>query len=112
VVSLNSNVVFKESKVRVGNGGQAGKGSDGQLGGLGGAGGKGGAPKKPEIEGGCDGGAGGNGGKGGKGADGLGGHAIGIAYTGSAPTLDAQSKIEALGMVDVGSLRAETAVFP
>jgi hypothetical protein len=45
----------------------------------------------------CNGGKGGKGGDGGSGGGGLGGHSLGIAVTGTAPTLDAATRRGAPG---------------
>jgi hypothetical protein len=111
VVSLKSALVFEASRLMVGNGGVAGKGSNGQPGGAAGVGGLGGSGKNGVMPG-CAGNFGGSGGYGGKGADGLGGHALGIAFTGQEPKLDNQSKIEPLGMAGAAGVSAEKLEFP
>jgi hypothetical protein len=89
LVSLNAKVTFKESTLLAKDGGDGGVGGTGQDGGPGGAtGGLGGiAPAAAaQLKAGCAGGAGGAGGKGGLGGIGAGGHSLGIAFTGAAPS--------------------------
>ncbi|WP_438033119.1 PGRS family protein [Sorangium sp. So ce204] len=87
LISLNATVNFEDVTLKTGRGGAGGKGGAGQEGGAGGAGGPGGT--KPEgataLHDACAGGPGGKGGPGGQGGGGRGGHAIGIAYKGTAP---------------------------
>jgi hypothetical protein len=103
LMSINAGVALAECKVSAGKGGNGGLGGDGQLGQLGGAignGGMGGA-----VDPGCIGGAGGKGGNGSSGGGGLGGHSLGIAVTGSAPSLDmATQKAIAPGAQGTGGL--------
>jgi hypothetical protein len=89
LVSLNAKVTFKASTLIAKNGGNGGVGGVGQDGGPGGAtGGPGGLvpPTAAQLKAGCAGGAGGSGGKGGPGGNGAGGHSLGIAFTGAAPS--------------------------
>jgi hypothetical protein len=67
---------------------------------------------KMGVAAGCNGGMGGKGGDGGPGSNGLGGHAIGIAYSGDAPTLDKGSSIESTGTEGNGGTSAPTQEFP
>ncbi|WP_437795046.1 PGRS family protein [Sorangium sp. So ce693] len=87
LVSLNATLSFEEVTLKTGRGGAGGKGGAGQEGGAGGAGGPGGTKleEATALNNACAGGAGGKGGVGGPGGGGRGGHAIGIAYKGTAP---------------------------
>ncbi|MEO5729377.1 MAG: hypothetical protein ABI134_28875 [Byssovorax sp.] len=90
LVSLGAKVTLTECKLSAGKGGKGGAGGDGQFGQPGGKNGDGGVGGT--IADGCNGGKGGKGGDGGNGGGGLGGHSLGIAVTGSAPTLDMTSR--------------------
>jgi hypothetical protein len=87
LASVEANVILAECKLSTGKGGAGGKGGDGQFGQLGGKNGDGGTGNMGVVDG-CIGGKGGSGANGGNGGGGLGGHSLGIAVTGSAPTLD------------------------
>jgi hypothetical protein len=89
VVSLGATFKLSEVTLKAGNGGKGGIGGDSQAGADGGNGGNGGSNLSiVGLSSGCDGGKGGKGGDGGPGGGGRGGHSIGIAYTGTAPTID------------------------
>jgi hypothetical protein len=112
-MSIQSTLVIESSQIIATNGGPGGTGAAGQQGGaggtIGGAGGNTGglANLKP----GCAGGRGGNGGSGGIGGNGVGGHSIGIAYTGTAPTVDSATTFTT-GMQATGGEKMDTLVFP
>jgi hypothetical protein len=89
LVSLKASLTLTQVTLKTGNGGKGGAGGDLQLGGDPGAGGVGGA-KVGTLNAGCKGGDGGNGGNGGSGGGGRGGHAIGLVFSGPAPTMDVQ----------------------
>lgn len=101
LVSLNAQVTLKNSVVTAKNGGQGGQGGDGQPGGLGFGGGAGGQSNITDA---CGGGKGGDGGRGGAGGGGLGGHSVGLAYTGTAPTVDSMTVTIAVGESGLGGL--------
>jgi hypothetical protein len=85
LLSLDASLTFATVKLTTGKGAKGGDGGGGQDGGQGGSPGAGGkVPMGSILNPGCSGGPGGQGGKGGQGGGGLGGHAIGIAYTGAA----------------------------
>lgn len=85
LLSLDASLTFAGVTVTTGKGAKGGAGGLGQDGGQGGPSGAGGkVPMGSVLNPGCSGGPGGQGGKGGQGGGGLGGHAIGIAYTGAA----------------------------
>lgn len=87
LLSLNAKVTLAECKLTSGKGGKGGDGGNGQFGQGGGKGGDGGSLGGGASKG-CTGGSGGDGGNGGNGSGALGGHSVGIALTGMAPTLD------------------------
>jgi hypothetical protein len=87
LVSLKASLTLTQVTLKTGNGGKGGAGGDLQLGGDPGAGGAGGT-KVGTLNAGCKGGDGGNGGNGGPGGGGRGGHAIGLVFSGTAPTMD------------------------
>ncbi|WP_437726441.1 hypothetical protein [Sorangium sp. So ce861] len=90
LISIDATLSFDAVVLKAGDGGRGGNGGDGQLGGEGGGGGLGGTVDPDEtrgLYGGCDGGRGGKGGDGGKGGGGQGGHSLGIAFTGTPPSL-------------------------
>jgi hypothetical protein len=91
LASVGAKVTLAECKLSTGKGGAGGKGGDGQFGQAGGKAGDGGA-NSMGVGSACNGGKGGDGGNGGNGGGGLGGHSLGIAVTGSAPTLDAATQ--------------------
>jgi hypothetical protein len=93
LVSLNATVTLTECSIAAQNGGAGGTGGLGQNGGSGAGGALGGNKGGGGSNSGCPGGTGGGGGVGGNGGGGAGGPAIGIAYTGTAPTLGAASTI-------------------
>ena len=78
LLSSNAALTLIDTTLSSGDGGVGGNGGAGQPGGGGGSGGAAGT-------GGCRGGVGGSGGAGGPGGGGLGGHALAIAFHGSAP---------------------------
>ena len=92
LISLDSVVTASASRFSTSTGGDGGVGSDGEPGGVGGLPGDGGANDGGKPQG-CDGGQGGGGGRGGAGGGGLGGHSLGIAHTGTAPTIDDNTTI-------------------
>lgn len=85
VVSVGSIVTFDACDLITNAGGKGGDGGQGQRGGDGGLPGGGGTGIGTSKNA-CSGGQGGQGGSGGPGGAGLGGHSIGVAYTGTAPT--------------------------
>ncbi len=86
VVSLGGELVLNQGTITVGKGGKGGAGGAGQPGGPGGKGAEGGAASGSGVSiTGCAGGDGGPGGPGGPGGGGRGGHAVGVAYTKTAP---------------------------
>jgi len=86
LVSIGATLTFDAVKVTAKAAGNGGAGGDGQLGGKGGDGGLGGKKGAANsLKDGCPGGSGASGGAGGKGGGGLGGHSIGIAFTGAMP---------------------------
>jgi len=86
IISLGATLTFDAVKVTAKAAGNGGAGGDGQLGGKGGDGGLGGKKgAATSLKDGCPGGSGASGGAGGKGGGGLGGHSIGIAFTGAMP---------------------------
>jgi hypothetical protein len=88
LVSLQASLTLSEVTLKTGSGGKGGAGGKSQAGGTGGLGGTGGSNLSISgLKAGCDGGKGGPGGDGGSGGGGRGGHAIGLAYTGMAPTI-------------------------
>ncbi len=82
LVSVMGSVSHTDTSLTAGVGGQGGGGAPGQKGALGGVEGTQGSGG-----GACAGGPGGNGGRGGAGGGGRGGPSVGIAYTGTMPTL-------------------------
>jgi hypothetical protein len=91
LLSLSAKVKLTECKLVTGKGGKGGDGGDGQFGQLGGKAGDSGTGAAGAVDG-CNGGKGGSGGNGGNGSGGLGGHSLGIALTGTKPTLDDATK--------------------
>lgn len=85
LVSINATITLEGVTLTTGQGGPGGVGGDRQDGGIGSAGSPGGVGTGGLLSA-CKGGAGGNGGGGGTGGGGTGGHALGIAYSGVAPT--------------------------
>ena len=79
LLSFSAAVSLKNVRISVANGGLGGAGSSGQPGGSGGQ------PGSAGGDGACPGGIGGQGGRGGAAGGGVGGHAIGVAFTGTAP---------------------------
>jgi hypothetical protein len=103
LVSLSAKITFADCKLSAGKAGKGGDGGAGQNGQQGGSAGVGGNSSGPAS--GCDGGKGGKGGNGGNGGGGLGGHSLGIASTGTAPTLDeATKKAVVFGALGAGGL--------
>lgn len=86
LASVNSTVSLSACTLTAGAGGIGGSGGDGQTGQAGGGSGAGSSP-------GCVGGLGGQGGHGGGGAGGAGGSSIGIAYTGTVPSVSADTHV-------------------
>ncbi|HZF48462.1 MAG TPA: PGRS family protein [Polyangiaceae bacterium] len=88
LIQLGGSVTFSGSaRLVTGIAGGGGDGGDGQAPGKGGQPGVGGMNGgATSLKSGCSGGAGGVGGAGGQGGGGAGGHAVGIAYTGEAPS--------------------------
>ena len=82
IISLSSTILFEESTLVAGRGGDGGQGGPGQLGGLGGKSGAGGPPYG-SLAPGCQGGPGGAGGRGGRGGGAAGGHSLGVAFSGA-----------------------------
>ena len=111
-MSVNANLVLDGSKIIANNGGNGGVGGIGQNGGAGGSlGGAGGAVGgATSLKAGCAGGRGGNGGDGGNGGRGLGGHSIGIAYTGMAPAMEGETFIQT-GSEGAGGVKTNTQLF-
>lgn len=109
LVSLGATLSFTEVTLTAGNGGNGGEGGDGQGGAIGGAGGFGGLgdANAPTTLKACAGGEGGPGGTGGKGGGGRGGHSLGIAFQGSAPTIDGVTIV--VGTAGQGGLGADAA---
>jgi hypothetical protein len=64
-----------------------------------------------QLKPGCVGGRGGAGGKGGDGGSGVGGHSIGVAHTGTAPTWDASTTFTT-GTEGAGGVKQDTQQFP
>jgi hypothetical protein len=94
LVSLASKLVFTSVKITAGAGAKGGNGAIGKGGAAGGNGvGGGTASGIGASKAGCSGGPGGAGGGGGTGGGGRGGHSIGIAFLGDAPTIDKQVTI-------------------
>jgi hypothetical protein len=91
LLSLSAKVKLTDCKLVTGKGGKGGDGGDGQFGQLGGKAGDGGMGAAGAGTA-CNGGKGGDGGNGGNGSGGLGGHSLGIALTGTKPTLDDATK--------------------
>ena len=89
LISLDSSIRFDAVLLQSRNAGNGGTGGRGQEGGDGGAGGPGGSRpvSATALNTGCAGGHGGKGGSGGDGGSGPGGHSLGIAFTGKAPSL-------------------------
>jgi hypothetical protein len=85
LVSLGAKLTFATVTITAGAGGKGGAGGVGQPGGAGGDGGSPGAGDGTAIA--CSGGKGGAGGPGGRGGGGRGGPSIGVAHTGTAPSL-------------------------
>ncbi len=105
IVSLDSHFTFTAVKISTDTGAPGGDGGAGKTGGNGGAGAAGGQSAGPAIsKPGCKGGDGGLGGGGGTGGGGRGGHSVGIAFVGDAPTIDKQVTITtgAAGMGGTG----------
>jgi hypothetical protein len=103
LVSLNASLTLTEVTIKAGNGGKGGAGGDFQGGGLPGNGGSGGTNSMVAgLKAGCKGGDGGTGGDGGPGGGGRGGHTIGMAFKGSAPSIDAKDMT--LGVPGAGGL--------
>jgi len=92
LVSLTASVTLMNCSLGAGTGGTGGAGGDGQLGQLGGGVGSGGTGGMGAGSA-CNGGKGGDAGNGGNGSGGLGGNSLGIAVTGTAPVLDAPTKV-------------------
>ena len=91
LVSLSATLTLSEVTLKAGSGGKGGDGGDLQAGGQPGNGGAGGTNSNvATLNSGCDGGKGGKGGNGGPGGGGRGGHSLGLAYTGTAPVIDAK----------------------
>jgi hypothetical protein len=114
VISVQANLTFESSQIIAKNGGMGGGGGPGQTGGAGGAmGGPGGTLPSgaTALLPGCAGGRGGGGGNGGPGGNGLGGHSIGIAFTGTAPTLDTATTFTT-GAGATGGMKQDTQEFP
>jgi hypothetical protein len=89
LVSLGATLSFNKVTLLAGDGGAGGEGGAGQEGGVGGiSGGPGGSAPEASLTDGCAGGPGGAGGNGGKGGRGLGGHSVGLAYTGVEPPVE------------------------
>jgi hypothetical protein len=88
LVSLKASLTLTEVTLTTGKGGKGGAGGDLQKGGTSGLGGLGGSDGGTTLNAGCKGGDGGNGGNGGPGGGGRGGHAIGLVFSGMAPTMD------------------------
>jgi hypothetical protein len=112
VVSISSKLTFSASEIRVGDGGAPGDGGPGQEGGAGGMGALGGGvPMGINLKPACAGGLGGKGGSGGPGGKGLGGHSIGVAYSGQPPEpLDGPYVIQQ-GAAGMGGIAAKALVF-
>jgi hypothetical protein len=93
LVSLASpGMTLTNVTLKAATGVNGGAGGDAQAAGAGAPGGAGGTSGGVfGLKDGCAGGAGGKGGDGGPGGGGRGGHSIGLAYTGVAPTIDAQA---------------------
>lgn len=88
LVSLKASLTLTEVTLKIGSGGKGGAGGKSQAGGVGGLGGTGGSNLSISgLKTGCKGGDGGSGGDGGPGGGGRGGHAIGVAYSGMAPSI-------------------------
>lgn len=101
LVSLKANITLNNVTLTARNGGRGGAGGDPQPGGDPGAGGAGGA-KVGTLNAACKGGDGGPGGNGGAGGGGRGGHTIGVAYVGTAPSIEV--KQITLGSAELGGL--------
>lgn len=84
IVSFNANLTLEDVTVSLGTGGVGGKGGNGQPGQPGGTFGTGGMAGLPNA--GCAGGGGGKGGNGSSAGGGRGGHALGILFSGTAPS--------------------------
>ena len=94
LLSVNSTVALEVSTLTAANGGAGANGASGQNGQTGGLRGKG-------YLAGCDGGDGGTGASGAPGGGGAGGLSVGILYSGTVPTADADTKTT-LGQPGVG----------
>jgi hypothetical protein len=96
VLAIHSNVTFESCTLHTSSAGAGGSGAQGQAG-------SGFYNHGNNQTNGCPGGNGGNGGTGGAGAGGSGGHSVGVAFQGSAPTLDTSTKAS----IVTGSLGAK-----
>lgn len=93
LISLAAKVTLTDCAIVARDGGGGGAGGTGQNGGTGAGGGSGGNKGGGGSVDACAGGLGGDGGNGGHGGGGTGGPALGIAFTGSAPTIAGSSSI-------------------
>lgn len=93
LISLDARVTLTDCAIVARDGGGGGAGGTGQKGGSGAGGGSGGDKGGGGSVDACTGGLGGDGGNGGHGGGGTGGPALGIAFTGAAPTVAGSSSI-------------------